>query len=139
MILVGISPLDTEDDAKRLSNKIVKLRLFEDHSNPPETAATQKWIGKPWAKSVSDDSNFSILAVSQFTLYGTIKKGTKPDFHKAAKGEEAKKLYDFFLQQLKNAIGEERVKDGEFGAMMDVLLVNEGPITIIWDTNDPSI
>lgn len=139
MILVGVSPADTEEDAKRLSNKITKLRLFEDYSNPPETDSTQKWGGKPWAKCVTDDSNYSILAVSQFTLYGTIKKGTKPDFHKAAKGAEAKKLYDYFLQELRNAIGEERVKDGEFGAMMDVLLVNWGPITIVWDTNDPNI
>lgn len=139
MVLVGISPKDTQEDAKRLSSKLLKLRLFEDFDNPPESESTQKWYGKPWAKCVLDDAKYSILSVSQFTLYGTIKKGTKPDFHKAAKGGEAKVLYDFFLQELRNEIGDDRVKDGEFGAMMDVKLTNDGPVTIVWDTNDPNI
>lgn len=138
MVLVGVSTNDGIEDVKRLSGKLLRLRLFEDHANPP-TDATQKWGGKPWAKSVMDDPALSILSVSQFTLYGTIKKGTKPDFHKAAKGTEARTLYDAFLQELRLELGDDRVKDGEFGAMMDVQLVNDGPVTIVWDTNDASI
>ncbi|RLV94146.1 D-tyrosyl-tRNA [Spathaspora sp. JA1] len=136
MILVGISTHDTMDDVTRLSKKLLTLRVFEDLSQPPETAT--KWYGKPWAKSVVDIQG-EILSVSQFTLYGTIKKGTKPDFHKAAKGHHAVELYESFLELLRQGLGEEKVKDGEFGAMMDVALVNDGPVTIIWDTNDSSI
>ncbi|KAK6200418.1 D-Tyr tRNAtyr deacylase-like domain-containing protein [Scheffersomyces amazonensis] len=143
MLLVGISTKDTEDDVTKMSNKILSLRVFEDLSHPPHTAT--KWYGKPWAKSIVDIEG-EILSVSQFTLYGTVKKGTKPDFHKAAKGHIAKELYDLFLSQLKTGLDgnkedsvDSKVKDGEFGAMMDVELINDGPVTIVWDTNDPTL
>lgn len=132
MVLVGISTSDTIADVDRMLNKLVGLRLFEDLSIPADTAT--KWYGKPWSKSIADDPKLSILCVSQFTLYGTIKKGSKPDFHRAAKGEEARQLYEQFLQQLSQKLGNDRVKDGEFGAMMDVEIVNDGPVTIVWDT-----
>lgn len=136
MILVGISSTDTIDDVTKLSKKLLSLRIFEDLSTPPET--TTKWYGKPWAKSVIDVKG-EILAVSQFTLYGTIKKGTKPDFHKATKGESALVLYETLLQNLRAGLGDNKVKDGEFGAMMDVALVNDGPVTIVWDTSDNTL
>lgn len=132
MLLVGISTSDTIDDVSKLLKKLLSLRVFEDISVPAGTAT--EWAGKPWSKSIVDISG-EILSVSQFTLYGTIKKGTKPDFHKAAKGESAIVLYQEFLSQLRKGLGDERVKDGKFGAMMDVSLVNEGPVTIVWDTN----
>ena len=132
MVLVGISTSDTMADVEKLLKKIVGLRLFEDLSIAPETAT--KWYGKPWSKSLNDDLALEILCVSQFTLYGTVKKGSKPDFHRAARGQEARQLYDSFLDQLRGSLGNERVKDGEFGAMMDVELVNDGPVTIVWDT-----
>lgn len=136
---MGVSAKDTADDVKTLSKKILSLGLFEDFSTPP-AEGVQKWVGKPWAKSLLSESNLSVLSISQFTLYGTIKKGTKPDFHRAAKGQEAKHLYDMFLQELRKGLGDEgRVKDGVFGAMMDVSLVNEGPVTIVWDTDDLSM
>ena len=140
MILVGISTKDTLEDVTRLTKKLLGLRIFEDISNPPLTDSVQKWNGKPWAKNLLDDPSLSILSVSQFTLYGTIKKGTKPDFHKAAKGMDARSLYDELLNQLRIGLGsDERVKDGEFGAMMDVSLTNDGPVTIIWDTQDSTL
>ena len=140
MILVGISTKDTLEDVTRLTKKLLGLRIFEYISNPPLTDSVQKWNGKPWAKSLLDDPSLSVLSVSQFTLYGTIKKGTKPDFHKAAKGMDARSLYDELLNQLRIGLGsEERVKDGEFGAMMDVSLTNDGPVTIIWDTQDSTL
>lgn len=132
MVLVGISTNDTSEDVSRLVKKIAGLRLFEDFSQDAKL-----WGGKPWSISLAQEKSFSVLSVSQFTLYGTIKKGTKPDFHKAAKGPEAAKLYNDFLLQLRAELGDdERVKDGKFGEMMDVELINEGPVTIIWDTKE---
>ncbi|KAF3987646.1 hypothetical protein FT663_04361 [Candidozyma haemuli var. vulneris] len=135
MVLVGISTKDTSDDVDRMVKKLANLRLFEDMAAAPEGMGC--WAGKPWAKSLAHDKELSVLSVSQFTLYGTVKKGTKPDFHRAAKGQVAVDLYTEFLEKLRKELGdEERVKDGQFGAMMDVELVNEGPVTIVWDTSD---
>lgn len=133
MLLIGLSTKDTIEDVNKMSKKIVNLRVFED-TDLSTSANTEKYPGKPWSKSVLDDDKLSILSVSQFTLYGTIKKGTKPDFHAAQKGQLAKELYDKFLDQLKQALGPERVKDGKFGEMMDVSIVNDGPVTLVWDT-----
>lgn len=136
MVLVGISTVDTKEDVDRLTKKLVNLRLFGTPL-PPDEAATTVWQEKPWSKSLLQDAELKILSVSQFTLYGTIKKGTKPDFHKAAKGETARELYDQLLANLRQELGDDnRVLDGEFGAMMDVALVNDGPVTIVWDTRD---
>lgn len=136
MLLVGINTKDTSEDVAKLSKKLLGLRVFEDLSNPPDTKT--KWEGRPWAKSLIDDSELQVLSVSQFTLYGTLKKGTKPDFHRAAKGHHAVELYDEFLQTMRTGLGDEsRVLDGQFGAMMDVQLTNDGPVTLIWDTQDP--
>ncbi|OUM68052.1 hypothetical protein PIROE2DRAFT_39529, partial [Piromyces sp. E2] len=76
------------------------------------------------------------LIVSQFTLYAVTKKGTKPDFHLAMKTEEANEFYNKFLDKLRVAYKAEKIKDGKFGAMMNVSLVNEGPVTIIIDTKE---
>ena len=135
MILVGISTSDTKEDVSRLVKKVASLRVFDDMSNPPPDQS--KWYGKPWSLSLAQDKDLSVLSVSQFTLYGTVKKGTKPDFHRAAKVPDAITLYEDFLSQLRTELGNEnRVKDGKFGAIMDVALVNDGPVTIVWDTSD---
>lgn len=123
MLLVGISTEDTEQEVEKLSSKILKLRLFEDES------------GTMWKKPITE-INGQILSVSQFTLMARTKKGSKPDFHLAAKGADAKVLYESFLSKLKANIGDENVKDGVFGAMMDVALVNDGPVTITIDSTD---
>ncbi|QPG73134.1 hypothetical protein FOA43_000440 [Brettanomyces nanus] len=133
LLFVGICNEDTEEDVSKLANKVLRLRVFEDSKE--DAGTNTKWVGKPWAKSVTD-LNGEILSVSQFTLYGSIKKGTKPDFHKAKKGELAQVLYESFLKELRNGLGQEKVKDGQFGAMMEVSLVNDGPVTIVWDTRD---
>lgn len=138
MILVGVSTADTSDDVKKLVKKVAGLRLFEDFSNPPPDIS--KWYGKPWSQSLANDHELRVLSISQFTLYGTIKKGTKPDFHKAAKGPDAVKLYQEFLAGLRRELGsDDRVQDGRFGEMMEVDLVNDGPVTIVWDTNDGTL
>ena len=124
MLLVGISVNDTKEDADKLCKKVVNLRLFEDEVD-----------GKFWKKSVKE-INGEILSVSQFTLMAKTRKGTKPDFHLAQKGEIAKELYDYFLGLMRSEVGENNVKDGQFGAMMDVSLNNDGPVTILLDSQE---
>ncbi|GMG19108.1 unnamed protein product [Ambrosiozyma monospora] len=133
LLLVGISTQDTKEDVEKLANKLLKLRLFESTSE--EASTKTEWLGKPWQNSIVDIKG-EILSVSQFTLYANIKKGSKPDFHKSQKGHLAVELYEEFLKLLREGLGEKNVKDGEFGAMMDVALVNDGPVTIVWDTRE---
>lgn len=133
-LLVGISTEDTPEDVSKLANKILKLKLFEDTQQ--EAGTNTEWVGKPWMKSIVDIHG-EILSVSQFTLYANVKKGAKPDFHKAQKGQHAVELYNDFLSQLRTGMhSEDSVKDGVFGAMMDVGIVNDGPVTIVYDTKD---
>ncbi|CAI4059005.1 hypothetical protein SUVZ_04G0250 [Saccharomyces uvarum] len=122
MLLVGISIDDSMVEVEKLSRKVLNLRIFEDDSK------------NLWKKNIQE-VNGEILSVSQFTLMARTKKGTKPDFHLAQKGHIAKELYEEFLKLLRNDLGEEKVKDGEFGAMMSCSLTNEGPVTIILDTD----
>lgn len=95
--------------------KILNLRLFEND-------------GKRWNKSVQDEK-LEILCVSQFTLYHRL-KGNKPDFHLAMQGVAAEELYNKFLDTLKSEYESDKVKDGKFGAYMQVSIVNDGPVTL---------
>lgn len=101
--------------------KILNLRLFESE-------------GKRWSKSVQDDK-LEILCVSQFTLYHRL-KGTKPDFHLAMQGVAAEELYNKFLDTLRSQYEAEKVKDGVFGAYMQVHIVNDGPVTLELESTD---
>ncbi|OXS80498.1 D-aminoacyl-tRNA deacylase [Domibacillus enclensis] len=120
VLLVGVTHEDTEQDADWLAEKIVHLRIFEDESGKMNESLL--------------DRGGSILSVSQFTLYGDCKKGRRPNFMKAAGGEQAENLYDALNERLR-ARGI-HVETGVFGAMMDVALVNDGPVTLILDTKD---
>ncbi|MEK4301198.1 D-aminoacyl-tRNA deacylase [Oceanobacillus sp. FSL W8-0428] len=120
LLLVGVTHEDSDEDLNYLVNKIVHLRIFEDKN-------------KKMNLSIKDVDG-SILSVSQFTLYGDTKKGRRPSFIKAAKPDEAEALYDAFNKALRT---EGIVTEtGEFGAMMDVGLVNDGPVTLIIDSKD---
>lgn len=121
LILLGIEDADTEEDAEWLCNKLSKLRIFSDENDAMNLDITQ--IGG------------SFLVVSQFTLHAMTKKGNRPSFIKAARPEKAIPLYETFLKRL-SYISERPVLCGEFGAMMEVSLVNDGPVTIIMDTKD---
>jgi len=121
MLLVGISIDDTIEDIKKLSNKVLTLRLYDKDDTM-------------WRQNIQEAKG-EILSVSQFTLYARTKKGTKPDFHLAQKGHIANELYKEFLIQLRAKLGDTNVQDGEFGAMMSCNLTNEGPVTIILDSN----
>ncbi|KAA1106712.1 D-tyrosyl-tRNA(Tyr) deacylase [Puccinia graminis f. sp. tritici] len=90
---------------------------------------------KEWTKSVRDIDG-EVLIVSQFTLMAKTKKGNKPDFHNAMKTDLSKALYEELLKSLKSTYSEALIKEGQFGAMMNVNISNDGPVTIILDTND---
>ncbi|XP_055695876.1 D-aminoacyl-tRNA deacylase [Lutzomyia longipalpis] len=119
-VLVGICKDDTAKDVEYIVRKLLNIRLFEDSS------------GKRWSKSVLDEQ-LEILCVSQFTLYHRL-KGNKPDFHLAMQGTEAQDLYNSFLQQLGQKYRADRIKDGKFGAYMQVHIQNDGPVTLELDS-----
>ncbi|WP_394187638.1 D-aminoacyl-tRNA deacylase [Paenisporosarcina quisquiliarum] len=115
VLLVGITHEDTEADAKYVADKVVNLRLFEDEEGKMNHSILEK--------------GGSILSVSQFTLYGDTKKGRRPSFSLAAKPDYAQPLYEMFNEELRsNGV---QVETGVFGAMMNVSLVNDGPVTLI--------
>ncbi|CAO1625853.1 unnamed protein product [Parajaminaea phylloscopi] len=95
----------------------------------------QVWGGQPWKSSVVEFEG-EILCISQFTLHARTVKGTKPDFHRAMNGTEAKGIYDAFLKRLGEVYRPERIRDGAFGEMMSVSLTNDGPVTLIVDTKE---
>ncbi|KAI5122218.1 hypothetical protein M0805_002707 [Coniferiporia weirii] len=123
MVLVGIGVDDTEADMQQIANKILSLRVFNDTSDPAAM----------WKKSVKDIKG-EILCVSQFTLMANTTKGNKPDFHRAMGGDQSRQLYASLLARLGTLYVPDRIKDGKFGAMMDVSLTNEGPVTFTLDS-----
>ncbi|PLN80738.1 hypothetical protein BDW42DRAFT_194247 [Aspergillus taichungensis] len=127
LVLAGVGKGDTEKDADSLINRILKARLWPDEGS-----------GGQWKKNVQDLEG-EILCVSQFTLYGQLKKGNKPDFHDAADVETARRLYDYFFQRLREAYKPERVKNGVFQAMMDVELKNDGPVGVNYRSADAAV
>jgi D-tyrosyl-tRNA(Tyr) deacylase len=121
LILVGIEEADNEEDIDWLCKKIVNLRIFDDENGVMnESILTTKG---------------DILAISQFTLHASTKKGNRPSYIKAAKGEISKPLYEKFCSKLSEELGKE-VKTGIFGADMKVELLNDGPVTILMDTKN---
>ncbi|HXS37307.1 MAG TPA: D-aminoacyl-tRNA deacylase [Flavipsychrobacter sp.] len=121
LVLLGVEIVDKEEDAEWLCRKIAQLRVFAD-----ETGLMNKDI-----KDVGGD----LLVVSQFTLHSAYKKGNRPSFIRAARPEQAIPLYEFFVKQL-SVLLEKPVYTGTFGADMKVALVNDGPVTIIMDTQN---
>ena len=116
LLLVGVAKDDGEGEASWLAEKVAGLRIFNDEDGKMNLGVR--------------DVGGEILAVSQFTLLADTRKGKRPSFIKAALPEEAEPLFDYFCERLR-AAGIASVKTGSFGAMMDVALVNDGPVTII--------
>lgn len=119
MILLGIEAMDSLEDVDWLCKKIIQLRIFNDNQGVMNLPITE--------------IDGEILAISQFTLHARTKKGNRPSYINAAKPEVAVPLYDAFIKQLGVLLGKE-VKTGEFGAYMQIELVNDGPVTILIDT-----
>lgn len=122
-VLIGISREDTPKDIEYMVRKITNLKIFADENEIL------------WKKSVVD-KNYEILCVSQFTLY-TILKGNKLDFHRAMGADQSKDFYYQFLEDLGKAYNPDLIKDGVFGAFMQVDIQNDGPVTIELDSNNP--
>jgi len=121
LILVGVETLDTQQDIDWLVAKVAKLRIFEDP------------LG---AMNVSlHDIDADVIVVSQFTLHASTKKGNRPSFIKAAKPEVAIPLYQGFVDSLEKEL-DKKIQTGQFGAMMDVALINDGPVTITIDSKN---
>ncbi|MBR3937107.1 MAG: D-tyrosyl-tRNA(Tyr) deacylase [Bacteroidaceae bacterium] len=121
LILVGIEDADTQEDIDWLTKKIVGLRIFDD-----ENGIMNLSIG---------DVKGGLLAVSQFTLMASTKKGNRPSYIRASKGDFAQPMYEKFCQALEKESGK-KVEKGIFGADMKVSLLNDGPVTIIMDTKN---
>jgi D-tyrosyl-tRNA(Tyr) deacylase len=121
LVLVGIEDGDTNEDIAWLSSKIVNLRVFDDDNGVMNLSV----------KEVEGE----VLIVSQFTLHASTKKGNRPSYIKAARPEVAIPIYEAFIKQVESLLGK-RVPTGQFGAMMQVSLCNDGPVTILIDTKN---
>lgn len=119
LIFLGINNEDTEDDIKYIADKILNLRIFEGTTKKMDLSLL--------------DVKGEVLIVSQFTLYGNTKKGRRPDFTEAADPKTARKLYNNFVDYFK--LTKLKVETGEFAAMMQVALVNDGPVTFMIESN----
>jgi D-tyrosyl-tRNA(Tyr) deacylase len=128
LIFLGIKNGDKEEDVLFVADKCTNLRIFSRKDAFAEEADDKMNI------SVKDVEG-EILIISQFTLYGETSKGNRPNFTNAAKPEEAIPLYDKFVSRVKNNLGENKVKEGMFGAMMDINIVNYGPVTVLVESN----
>lgn len=117
LVLLGVRQDDNENDAKYLAAKTVNLRIFSDEKDKMNLSLL--------------DTGFEILVVSQFTLHADTRHGNRPSFTEAAEPGKAMELYQSFIAELKNLIGHDKVREGRFGAMMKVKLINDGPVTII--------
>ncbi|MHC1703344.1 MAG: D-aminoacyl-tRNA deacylase [Tenuifilaceae bacterium] len=121
LILVGFELADTQEDIEWISGKIARLRIFDDDQGVMNLSV--------------QETNGDILIVSQFTLHAKTKKGNRPSYIQAATPEVAIPLYNSFVKQMEKELGK-KVETGEFGAMMMVSLVNDGPVTIIIDSKN---
>lgn len=119
LILVGFEDSDTSDDVDWIAGKILKLRVFDDNDGIMNLSVT--------------DMNGDILVVSQFTLHASTRKGNRPSYIRAARPEVAIPLYDLFIIKLCEAFGKQ-IQTGRFGALMQIELINDGPVTIIIDS-----
>lgn len=121
MLLVGITDTDTTTEADLLAKKIAQLRVFEDPEGKMNLAI--------------HDIAGAVLSISQFTLYADCRKGNRPSFIRAARPEKASPLYDYFNEKLRTTYGL-TVETGRFGADMKVDFINDGPVTILLDTDE---
>lgn len=118
LVLLGVSKSDAEAAADFLVEKVIGLRIFEDAEGKMNLSV--------------QDTCGAVLVVSQFTLYGDVRRGRRPSFDDAARPEEAKRLYEYFVGKVRAA--GLRCETGQFQAMMEVELVNSGPVTILLDS-----
>jgi D-tyrosyl-tRNA(Tyr) deacylase len=117
LVLLGVRNDDSEDDARYLAAKTANLRIFADENDKMNLSLL--------------DTGFEMLVVSQFTLHADTRHGNRPSFTDASEPARAEELYEFFMNECRSLIGNNKVRNGKFGAMMKVKLINDGPVTII--------
>ena len=120
LILLGVSASDSEEIADKMVNKMIRLRIFEDENDKTNLSIR--------------DVGGELLIISQFTLYADCKKGNRPSFINAGKPEDANRLYEYVIRKCREEIA--LVEHGEFGAHMEVSLVNYGPFTVVLDSDE---
>jgi D-tyrosyl-tRNA(Tyr) deacylase len=119
LVFLGVAKADTETDAEYLAEKIIGLRIFEDEDGKMNRAVTEM--------------GGAVLVVSQFTLYGDVRRGKRPSFDAAAAPERACELYEYFVTRIRAA--GMQCETGRFQQMMDVELINDGPVTVLLDSS----
>lgn len=119
LILLGVSDSDTEETADRMSDKVCRLRIFQDENG--KTNCSLKDVGG------------ELLVVSQFTLYADCRKGNRPSFIRAGAPDPANRLYEYFVERCRGYV--DKVEHGEFGADMQIDLINDGPFTLMLDSD----
>ncbi len=117
VILLGVTHNDGENEVNFVADKCVNLRIFLDENEKMNLSVK--------------DIDGEVLIISQFTLYGDARKGNRPSYTDAAKPELAEQLYNKFISRMKMNLGDQKVKTGEFGAMMEVKIINDGPVTVM--------
>lgn len=122
LIFLGVGQKDTPSDADDLARRCAELRIFEDEQRKMNLSIK--------------DTNGSALVISQFTLYADTRKGNRPSFTGAASPGTAEALYEQFVDRLKDELDEKRVRTGVFRAMMDVVLINDGPVTVMVESKE---
>jgi len=122
VILLGIKSDDTEKDVLFVADKCSSLRIFEDENNKMNLSVK--------------DTGGEVLIISQFTLYGETAKGNRPGFTNAARPETAIPLYNKFIQRMKENLGNDKNQEGVFGEMMEVKIINDGPVTVIVESKN---
>lgn len=135
VILVGIEAADDASDGEWLAQKIARLRIFDDADGKMNLSLLELPLEPLTESSQPLTAPAAALVVSQFTLHASMAKGTRPSFNAAARPEHAKPLYELFIKQLENALGRP-VATGVFGAMMEVGISNNGPVTLIQDSKN---
>ncbi|KAI9813292.1 MAG: D-tyrosyl-tRNA(Tyr) deacylase [Pycnora praestabilis] len=123
LVFAAVAPEDTQKEAESMAAKVLKMKMWDDDN------------GSKWKQSVQDIRG-EVLCVSQFTLLANTKKGNRPDFHGAMSHEKAKDLYDHFFNKVQEIYTPDKVKNGVFQAMMDVGLVNDGPVGVDYRSDE---
>jgi D-tyrosyl-tRNA(Tyr) deacylase len=117
LVLLSIRNNDTESDAKYIASKTLNLRIFNDENSKMNLSLL--------------DTEYEILAISQFTLHADTRHGNRPSFTDACEPKRAELLYKTYIDECRNLLGPEKVREGIFGAMMKIKLINDGPVTIL--------
>ena len=121
VVLLGITLNDNDEDINYIIDKVINLRIFKDENGKMNNSIS----------SIQGE----LIIVSQFTLYGDVRKGRRPSYSDALCGEKAEEIYNIFIKKIKESYDPDKIQTGIFGAMMEVEIINSGPVTILLDSS----